>query len=367
MELVFTADLHLAATTWKRLPSVSGDSHKAFEQIVAYCADHKDRVAALVLGGDIFDAKPDPSDVSCFLRGVRLLAKLGIKVCAIQGQHGRNRELPWTSIDPYVFWLHGTNVELPGPVVITGIDNMPPDELQVRIKALDPSVDILVLHQKCRGCLPDIGDQVSWDFDPEWVPAHVKLVLMGDVHKTWETKKAKMPCVYSGSTCMQSLDESPDKSFVVVSLDQTLAYRRETLKTRPFASFVVASENEFARSLEPIEKLAPDTLVLVKHDSRVADVNERLAAINNKVHYLLRLLPLDAEPSTSLVSSTETEIEQVTLRSCLNNAVDPFKEPKLNGLVASLLESKDPVGTLAEIKKKVIDGGPKTEGDVPVA
>ena len=114
MELVFTADTHIADTTWKNMPAVRGDSHRAFEQIIAYCADHKDRVAVLVLGGDIFDAKPDPADVACFLRGVRLLAKLGVKILAIQGQHGRNRELPWTSIDPYVFWMHGAQpVELP--------------------------------------------------------------------------------------------------------------------------------------------------------------------------------------------------------------------------------------------------------------
>lgn len=362
MELVFAADLHLAANTWKRLPSVCGDSYRAFEQIVSYCADHKDRVAALVLGGDIFDSKPDSSDVSCFLKGVRLLTKLGIRICAIQGQHGRNRELPWTSIDPYVLWLHGTTFELPGPTVIAGVDNMPPDELQARIKALDPAVDILVLHQKCKGCLPDIGDQVSWDFDPDWLPEHVKLVLLGDVHKLWDTvmvrNALKIPCVYSGSTCMQSIDEAPNKSFLVVQLDKTFTWRREGLTTRPFASFVIHEEPEFLNALEPIAKLAPETLVLVRHSSLIADVAPRLNSVNNKVHYMLRLLPLDSTASTSIEPSDDEAIEQVTLRSCLNSAVDPFKEPKLNGLIAGLLESRDPVGTLAEMKKKVIDGEP---------
>jgi len=357
MELVFTADTHIAATTWKRTPGVCGDSHRAFDQIVAYCADHKDRVAALVLGGDIFDAKPDPADVYCFLKGVRLLAKLGVKVTAIQGQHGRNRELPWTSIDPYVSWLHGANAaELPGPIHITGFDNMPPSELEIALKGLSPSVDILVLHQKCKGCLPDIVDQVNWDFDPSWVPPHVKLVLLGDVHKPWETTVGKLHCIYSGSTCMQDIGETPDKSFLVVQLDSTLAVRREPIKNRPFVSFLLHTEVEFALALEKISQLEPETLVLVKHDSRIADIDRRLAAINNKVHYLLRLLPLDTEPSTGTTVPEEVAIEKVTLKSCLNQAVDPFKESQLNLLLTDLLESKDPAVTLAEHKKQVIEG-----------
>lgn len=370
MELVFAADTHIAATTWKRTPGVCGDSHRAFDQIVAYCADHKDRVAALVLGGDIFDAKPDPADVYCFLKGVRLLAKLGVKIMAIQGQHGRNRELPWTSIDPYVSWLHGANaVELPGPTHITGFDNMPPNELEIALKGLSPSVDILVLHQKCKGCLPDIGDQVSWDFDPAWVPPQVKLVLMGDVHKLWETTVGKLRCVYSGSTCMQDIAEPPDKSFIVVPLDGTYNYRREPLKNRPFVSYLLHTEVEFALTLEKIAKLEPETLVLIKHDSRIADIERRLATINNKVHYLMRLLPLDVEPSTDMTAAEEVSIEKVTLRSCLNQAVDPFKESRLNALLTSLLESKDPPVTLAEFKKRVIDGEPEptSAGEIAVA
>jgi hypothetical protein len=357
MELVFVADTHIAATTWKRTPGVYGDSYQAFEQIVAYCADHKDRVAALVLGGDIFDAKPDSTDVYCFLKGVRLLAKLGVKIVAIQGQHGRNRELPWTSIDPYVSWLHGANaVELPGPIHITGFDNMPPDELEVALKGLSPSVDVLVLHQKCKGCLPDMGEQVNWDFDPAWVPPHVKVVLMGDVHKPWETTNGKLHCIYSGSTCMQDIGETPDKSFLVMQLEGTLPIRREPIKNRPFVSFLLHTEAEFALALEKIAKLEPDTLVLVKHDSRIVDIERRLAAINNKVHYLMRLLPLDIESSANTEAVEEMPIEKVTLRGCLNSAVDPFKEPRLNALLAQLLESKDPPVTLSEFKKRMING-----------
>jgi DNA repair exonuclease SbcCD nuclease subunit len=370
MELVFTADTHIANTTWKRTPGVCGDSYRAFDQIVAYCADHKDRVAALVLGGDIFDAKPDSTDVYCFLKGIRLLAKLGVKVMAIQGQHGRDRKLPWTSIDPYVSWLHGANAaELPGPTHITGFDNMPPNELETALKGLSPSVDILVLHQKCKGCLPDMGDQVNWDFDPEWVPKHVKLVLMGDVHKPWETMAGKMRCIYSGSTCMQDIGETPDKSFLVVQLDGTLSIRREPIKNRTFVPFLLHTEVEFALALEKIAKLAPDTLVLVKHDSRISDIERRLAAVNDKVHYLMRLLPLDVEPSTDVTAVEDVPLEKVTLRGCLNSAVDPFKESRLNALLARLLESKDPPVTLAEFKKRVIDGElePANTGDAAVA
>jgi len=364
MELVFAADLHLAATTWKHTPGVTGDSHRAFEQIVTYCADHKDRVAALALGGDIFDAKPEPKDVYCFLKGIRLLAKLGVKVLAIQGQHGRNREMPWTSIDPYVNWLHGSVVELPGPIHISGFDNLPPGDLQEALKGLHPSVDILVVHQRCKGCLPDIDGAQNWDFDPEWVPPHVKLVLMGDIHKAWEVVlartvngvKSSLTCVYSGSTCLQDITESPDKSFLVVSLDGKYTYRREAIKNRPFVTLVLNSEGEFAQALEGIGKLAPETLVLIRHDSRIVDIEQRLKAVNDKVHYILRLLPLDAEPSTTLAVGEAVSLEKVTLQDCLTKVVDPAKEPVLHSMLTKLLESKEPAITLEELKKEFIDG-----------
>lgn len=366
MELVFTADLHLADRAWKRATEVRGDAYRSFDQIIQYCADHKDRVSALVLGGDVFDARPSAADVAHFLRGVRLLAKLDVKIYAIQGQHGRSQDVPWTSVDPYVFWLHGAQpVELPGPVVMTGFDNLPPDELQEQLKSLDPKVDIVVVHQKCRGCLPEIAEVQNWDFDPEWVPSHVRLVLMGDIHKEWETTVARkhgtekigMPCVYSGSICMQDVTEPPDKSFLVVDLNRAFTYRRVPLKTRPFTSFTLQTEKEFTDSLEQVAKLEPETLVLVKHDSRISDVEGRLKAINNKVHYLLRLLPLEIVEGEALeIDTGDTPPEKVTLQGCLDSVVDKGKEGQLHSMLLQLLDTRDPHGTLKTIKDKFLAG-----------
>lgn len=352
---VFAADTHLAMNAWKSLPDVKGDSYRAFEQIIEFCVQNK--AEALILGGDIFDASPGPDDVECFLRGVRKLRQAGICVWAIQGQHGRSRTIPWTSIDPEVYWLDKSDPRLlKGGGVVTGFDNMPGEELRKYLAALDPSVNIVILHQACRGSVPDVADR--WDFDPDWVPPCVKLVLMGDIHEPWMTRR-EVKCnglqhatefYYSGSICMQSLNETSQKSFLVV--DNGFNVTRAGLKTRSFEMLTILAESELAKVVAHAEKLEPETLVHVRFDPRVEKVEEMFRAANERVHYAFRPISIISVGNTDIDLS---KLDQVSLEGCLGKMVDRTQDEEFHSFMLAMLKSKNPKNTLQDLRAAFLE------------
>jgi DNA repair exonuclease SbcCD nuclease subunit len=185
--IISTSDTHLSRTIYVGLPGMTGDSYNSFDQVCQYAVDRK--ASTLLLAGDVFDGQPDPQDVRCFLSNVEKLKRAHVKVYAIQGQHGYNQHLSWASIDDYVVNLNRKVVKLEEGVVCAGFDTLPPAELRAELAKLDARVNLLVLHQLARGTVPEVEGHQSWDFDPDWVPGHVKLVLLGDYHDTWQYKR----------------------------------------------------------------------------------------------------------------------------------------------------------------------------------
>jgi DNA repair exonuclease SbcCD nuclease subunit len=362
--LVFTADSHITEYAWKRHQEVRGDSYRGFQQVVSYCVQNQEKVAALVQGGDLFDAHPSAEDVDFYLGCVLSLKLAGIPLYLIQGQHGRARTIPWGCVDHYATWLHGLKPQpLPFGRHISGIDNLPPDQLQEALKTLDPSTDILVLHQAARGSIVEIGGVQNWDFDPNWTPPFVKLVLLGDIHKIWEHTIERRPdqldpngsktfLTYSGSTAMMSIDEEPRKSFIVVDLE-TLALRRESINTRCFIEMLADSEAGVEAAIDTIKKQAPETLIVVRYDSHLPVVETRCRAANKGALFIFRLLPLERvvdEPT--LVE--ETEGEPISLKACLDKAINKGEQPALHALVGDLLTDRDHRKVLAEHKAKFL-------------
>lgn len=118
---------------------------------------------------------------------------------------------------PHVVHLAGQPVRDLQNVCFTGFDQSTPVDLKRNLENLDSSVNLLVLHQLCKGTVPDIEGQQTWDLDPEWVPEHVKLVLMGDYHIMWTCTNTKgTQLIYPGSTAVQAIDESDQKYFLVL-------------------------------------------------------------------------------------------------------------------------------------------------------
>lgn len=357
MRLVISGDWHLARRAWASLPAVQGDAYRSAQQIFHYCAEsNDDGPTALILAGDVFDTvSPPPDAVECFLRGVDKMQELGIPVYAIQGQHGRYDELPWPSIHPHVINLSTQEPVAiwPGqPFRIAGFDTTSPDVLPSKLEVVPKDVAMLIMHQMLRGTVPDLEGRQTWDFDPEWVPGHVKHVFLGDYHKAVTLKSSRgTEFVYTGAINMQSVDEEPEKSFVVYEF-KTRAWRRVPLSTRPFVSYTCYHAENIGKLLESLSELDPETLVLLKYDPRVPDVEKLAREANDSVHYIFRVVPVQdvVEGAASLES-----LKDVSLAGCLDQLVNREEDPEFHSFVLSLLKSTEHKGTIAALRAKYVE------------
>ncbi len=356
---VFAADLHLQTGAWKSMPKVIGDSYESFAQIIKYCVDT--RPLALILGGDVYDSPtPPPDAVRVFLDGVRELHSNHGSILYVVGQHERHPSLPWVEIYPCGFHIPGMKDDmrrlLSHGTVLAGFDNMPPEEMKDALSKLDPSVNVLVLHQACKGAIPGVVDR--FDLDPDWVPPTVKLVLLGDIHKPWvhtrellsDGVRRATKFIYPGSTCMQSLDEQASKHFLDIEVlpGPEFVVKEVPLTTRVFVPFVVSTERSLRSAVDLAKNLPADSLVCVKYDCRVPGVEAQFLAANTKVHYVFRILP--SELMGLSVDMSQVSVEKMSLSGCLNALVKPEEDGELHSFLTKLLDAKDPNAELVAAK-----------------
>jgi hypothetical protein len=273
------------------------------------------------------------------------LKQAEVSVLAIQGQHARSAT-PWTSIDPYVRDLDLSRAPHSyDGYRISGLDHRSPDELLKVLSETDPRTDVLVLHQLCRGALPDIA---GWDLDPDWVPEHVRLVLMGDLHKIWSCKRKSTEFHYTGSTHMRAADEEPTKSFLVLRKNYEL--ERVPLAVRPFVSYTVQTVDVLDQVVKGIGAQAPETLVHVRYDPRVPGVEEACRSAGKECHFLFRILPLE-----DIVVKSEVPTP-VSMEECLGELVNRQSDSTLYSFVLELLKAASPKEALGRLKKTILEG-----------
>lgn len=243
---VFAADLHLQPCAWARRPELKLDAYYSFQQIVDYCIAEG---MNLVLGGDIFDKKrPDPYSVQLFGRQAARLFEHDLAISFVQGDHDHTQDTPWPQVPGFAVHLHNAPC-LAGEFPLVGLDWQRRDKLGEALRAL-PAAHILVAHQGWEE-LQGIGHTEGSIAD---IP-HISVLLTGDYHvcveKTVTASDGRSIQVFSpGSTCMQSIDESADKWFLVVGArDGRIECRREPLCTRRKFSLEHHSEESLLREL----------------------------------------------------------------------------------------------------------------------
>jgi DNA repair exonuclease SbcCD nuclease subunit len=363
MKIVFAADTHLHPHAWASRPDIHGDAYRAFEQIVGCCVQEK--VAALILGGDIFDMSPPADAVQCFLAGLERLKQNNIRVYAVQGQHGRS-DTPWTAIDPHVVHLAGQPVRDLQNVCFTGFDQSTPVDLKRNLESLDPNVNLLVLHQLCRGTVPDIEGQQTWDLDPEWVPESVKLVLMGDYHIMWTHTNSKgTQFIYPGSTAVQAIDESDQKHFLVLVVEGPGQFRleRRDLVGRRYIKLVIQVAETLEAALTNVQQAPAGTVVHIKYNTDLPGLEESFREINKDVFFMFRPLPKQLVSSEAQLDMTK--LKQISLEGCLGMALDREKEPLAHDLTLRLLKAEDPRAALAEAREQFLNPVPVAQAAVP--
>ena len=370
--IVFAADLHLRPTTWTKFPSLKGDAFYSFRQLVDYCCNEK--AQALILGGDVFDsATPDSESVIVFKTGVEVLQAHEIAVFGIQGQHERS-DPPWMALTPYVKCLDipaGDNEQHIWPIAcdkhtasVRGIDNMSATALKQILEhdAQNPDAhyDILVMHQAMQGLVYD----TAWNLAEEWIPEFVHVVLLGDLHI--EASKGK--CYYSGSMNLQSIGESPQKSFITVHCsekDGKLSVQRHMLETRDMMKFMITDIESRDAAIDTLKAYKankknseierPLIVAYVATDVPSAyDYIEAVCASNN-MFLDVRTLGIPANDN----SDEAVKIEAVPMEDLIEEVVAPmqFDNPEdkleLTSFSVRLLKSKDASAELMSIKQEM--------------
>jgi DNA repair exonuclease SbcCD nuclease subunit len=377
LRIAVSGDWHLATCAWKSYPEVCGDAYSSAKQIVDYCVDKANAVDCLVLIGDVFDAEP-PSDAAKFyIDEMKRLDDASVRTMAIQGQHGRVRSVllpddkgkprpvvvPWTSIAPSVGWVHNEIQEMyysnDHALKFICFDNLPADELEARIKAIPEDVSILFLHQMARGTVPEIEGHSNWDFDPAWVPSHVKLVMLGDYHAPWSKtvkhNNGETTIVeYTGSIAMQSVDEVPDKSFVVIDIsgdakNRKIVLERVKLNTRPFKMFNIQSDAELEQAIAEAKNMPPHSLIVVKFKATIQKVQDAFKAIGGNLHFMFKPTVLESElPDMGAIA----KVSHQTMEQCLGQLLPREKDPALHSFVLSLLKGGHARSVIESVRKQ---------------
>ena len=322
---ICAADTHLQVSAWSGHQELAGDSLKSFGQIVDHTVNSKAK--ALVLPGDILDCnRPSSAVVNFLLQQLAKLRACEVPVYFVQGQHCR-AEPCWLQVveDPNVIRLTPElAVELEKGVVLSGADHMPAEQLQETLKKIPKKVTHLVLHQMLK---PLMG----WNMDLEWVPEHVKLVLLGDYHRKFSLDKAHYP----GSTCMQAIDEPADKYFFEVTGTKVKPIQ---LNTRPFMACVVTNEDELSKMAQDVMEFkgneVGNPLVLIRCGFEAEKVFEEAKKSNPEAIIMLRALPTNKE-------QVAVSVDTPTLEGCLDAVIDSGKEPELRSFLVELMAAPD--------------------------
>jgi hypothetical protein len=170
--------------------------------------------------------------------------------------------------------------------------------------------------------------------------------------------------VYSpGSTCRQSIDEQPDKYFMIHADEHWMVGE---LKVRPTLDDVEITDDptldKYLSELPArIEQLAEESgnlpphirrpYLRVKYNAELHDAARRLeAACVDKVHLFLKETPKAKE--RLVVSAPTTNVEVLTPTSLLRLAVDPEEDPRLFSVVSRFLAATNVDAELEALRQE---------------
>jgi predicted phosphodiesterase len=363
IRLLSTSDWHLQERAWRRHPDLAGDAVFSLKQIVDRAVEEK--VDAVIGAGDLIDTvDPTPSIQVQAHEQFDRLQEAGIPFYFIQGQHERNAVRARFDAHPWPRHFHRRLVTI-GGLKMYGLDWQASHQLLTELEeAADLQIGLFVCHQvwggpDFMGTLPGVEGQL------EDCPAPV--VLTGDLHqhKTVKLKRedgSTLRVFSPGSTCMQSIDEPPEKAFWELEFNRNklVDYKSVKLITRPFHTFSLddigglddlcedAKEGNFYD--DDIPEVVRTPIIHVDYPDNLPDVYDRLmTAFDNQAHVFLSPRPTGSK--VVRIEKTKDRVGQRTsLLSFLERATPKGSdEYRLCRRLLEIAESKNAV--LDELKK----------------
>lgn len=365
MSLVLFGDLHLSHTIYSDLPNMVGDSEYALQQVGKLCAV---KGAAAVTLGDTFNCRyPEAALVNAFIKEFT-----NVELGYIVAQHDWQSRCQWAELGSGIKHnLHEKLVTL-GGIKVYGLNHMSSDELKVKLP-LVPPCDILCLHQIEKKCLPYEADDGStaWDFDSDWVPEHVKAIVIADWHGLPNSGKNcnGTPWMYTGSSSMRSASEPLDKRVLFASLTPTgMSIESIPIKTRPFLRYdlltaddlnrfcsTIISEIETQFNLATSSGVPNHVAVPIVYVSFFTDVTaaairikETLSncIIEGKVYLKLAPKHPDIEEKITLSGS------KIDTASAISALIDSQSNPEAHALAVALATNNEHKEILAAFRQK---------------
>ena len=349
--IVFTADLHLTPLVWQSHPNMRGDAYFALAQLVQFCQQQKP--AAVILGGDVFDlTHPDSESVNQFVRAMATIANSGAAIYAVEGQHEMATP-PWVHLADGVTWIgDGEIATVPltskKSVRVRGLNYMAGGAVKELVEDASEEYDILVVHQMAKQALPIEG---QYNFEMEWVPDFVRLVLAGDYHMPFNDGRLWYP----GATHMRKIDERGTKRFLTIeqAKNGTFKISAQPLRSREVVELTLVTADDVTAAVEQLSQLITTTMelrpiVFARVGVDATDAVQRLKQLAEqglKFHLKLALISSGVE-----VEPVKINLDEVSLTSCLAHVIDVEQDPELFRFTSGLLTSAEP-HVVCEAKK----------------
>jgi len=178
--IVGVADCHLGKSIKESDVEFQEDSFLALERLYQQVITLK--ASAVIFAGDVVDKSAATGAVSeSLIKFIGGLLKKGVKTYFIQGNHDKQTEWHKRKVPLLASFgaisLHKTLTDIDG-VSVYGLDCQPFNKLKEELLSVPPC-DLLVLHQSSAHLLHVKDAQELFISD---IPAHVKNVLVGDIH-----------------------------------------------------------------------------------------------------------------------------------------------------------------------------------------
>ncbi|MCI0421485.1 MAG: metallophosphoesterase [Acidobacteria bacterium] len=362
-EAALFADSHLQRSAWSG-SSIRDDSKFALQQIIDWCVRYKPTY--LIGAGDLIDRQTNRSEpIHFFQQQLDRLQEARVKFAFIQGQHDAD-DPPWLAGHRWAIHLHKDSIMI-GDMDVYGLDYQPAGKLREALEEIpEGCCDLLIAHQ---GWGEWMGEATLPQADFADLPGHVKRVFSGDLHQYMLRKhKGKegqtVVCCSPGSTCMQAIDESPDKFFV--TMDEEGAFKQQKLRSRVMldwpgllrkddlerfmseieAALATATQQGAAQDL-PEELLTP--LIRVTYSHKLEDCVRRVEKVVGRRAYLFfKELPPEEKTVKPDQKAQPVKGVAVTPLTALPKEVDQGKEPEVFDLVSRLLTAGDQKMELAK-------------------
>ncbi|MFA5525197.1 MAG: metallophosphoesterase [Acholeplasmataceae bacterium] len=346
MPLFVAADLHLRDHTWSGRPEVSGDAAFALEQIVAHCLSA--RADLLLLGDTFHSVKPDNGVVRLVQAALAELLAEGRNVYYLLGNHD---PVSWLDTSPelarLVRHLPTTGCQL-GDHHLYGIDYRPRGIFQEMLANVPEHCDVLACHQRFREAFgwatfhASMGD----------VPEHVKLVMVGDIHKHVEHKGSDgRRLFYPGSPYLTRVDDDEKCGGMLVGEDLSTSWKpflsRSVLRCRVYDDDdvlkVVRRVNDHPVTPGLPEALRVPIVIVTCYVDRVPGAGEDLRrALAGTAHVFISPVTEESRKIVEAFDGVDAgKLGDITMQMFLDAEIDRNADPVVYHGVEMLLAHVD--------------------------